>query len=471
MLQPVNTLPPEIISRIAQCSRGHAFNGAKNIIPLTHVCRYWRESMISAPEIWTSVTDFPMGLWALCLERSKTVPLQLQFSRSRIGGRSWFRDLMAPHIQNTETLRFEEIKSIVELTEILPNFPQSMPNLRSLALARYDESNDDNPNPSPIDDYDDAPWDPIFDPFGSFPNTLKSLSLDDIPLYPSFLKLRTLTELSLYYRELNAPLDTILDFVEENRSLKSVYLSTDSPPDRASQPQAVIANPLQRLSISSCDIPTIRTVISSIPLRRRGHMEIEFHSSDEELGLNDILSNISTTHLPNLLSPTSMRYQTFPRRIRLAGPNGSFSYVAWWTSEYPFTEFPVLPLSSIREFHLVDSETSVPLHPPSLPALEALTVQSRTHTSRLFSTLFPNPSLFPSLKTLGFLDCDLSEGFMKELARFASDRKRTASAWLHRVLIIHQDGKFPSGASIRALRASVAIVDIRMDDKFPADLV
>jgi hypothetical protein len=68
------------------------------------------------------------------------------------------------------------------------------------------------------------------------------------------------------------------------------------------------------------------------------------------------------------------------------------------------------------------------------------------------------------------LNCNLSEDFMKELTRFASDRRNTTSALLHRILIVHWDGTFPSTASIRELKRYVTIVDVRMDDELPTDL-
>lgn len=59
---------------------------------------------------------------------------------------------------------------------------------------------------------------------------------------------------------------------------------------------------------------------------------------------------------------------------------------------------------------------------------------------------------------------------MEELTWFASDRKKTSSTWLHRVVIVHWEGKFPSIASIRKLEDHVPVVDVRIDTKLPVDL-
>ena len=186
---------------------------------------------------------------------------------------------------------------------------------------------------------------------------------------------------------------------------------------------------------------TARTVISSIPLRRGPDLDITFPDEDTGLGLNETLSDISTTHLLNLLSPTLMEYRSSTRKIRLIGPNGRFSYTHEEPPVPPFTEFSVLPLTAVQELRLAHSDPSVVFHPSSLPALETLTIKCDTDISHLFSALFPDSSLFPSLKTLRFLDCFITEEFMEELKRFSSRRKNTTSARLHCVEFAHQGRK------------------------------
>ena len=400
-----------------------------------------------------------MGLIALTLERSKAVPLQVRLFNHPPVGRKKFRDLMASHIQNIGILRFKGLINIEDLTKALPNFPQSTPNLRSLELTRVDSIIRSGP-----------PIDRSIDPFGLFPNTLRSLTLYDIHICPSFLKLRTLTDLSLRYHMVKPPLDTLLDVLEENCSLESVDLIIDSEkyPTKISQRRTVVLNQLRHLSITCRDTRIGRTLISSIPLRRGVHLEITLHSNDAGLGLNSILTDISMTHLSNLTSSTFMTYRSYPREIRLIGPNGGFSYIQKYPmvplpefSETPFMEFPVLPLTNVKELRLVDSDPFVMSPQSFFPALETLIFKCDTGSSHLFFTSFPDPSLFPSLKTIGFLECAVAEELMEELTRFASNRKTTTPAWLHRVVIVHRDANFPTAASIRELEKHVPIVDVR----------
>jgi hypothetical protein len=171
-----------------------------------------------------------------------------------------------------------------------------------------------------------------------------------------------------------------------------------------------------------------------------------------------------------------MEYCPDERSMRLLGPNGSFSFKRTFGLETPFTEFPLLPLSSIREFrirrtqepnHLLDPIEFPPL---SFPALETLTIEYEVTASNMLSAFFSDPSSSPSLKTLAFLDCFLDEGFMEALTRFASNRKNTTSARLHRVVIVNSKGNVPSLASIDALRTHVPVVDVRIGKELPVNL-
>ena len=170
-----------------------------------------------------------------------------------------------------------------------------------------------------------------------------------------------------------------------------------------------------------------------------------------------------------------MEYEfSFGRRIRLLGPNGSFSFQESYSGDArPFIEFPLLSLTNVREFHLkqVSGSNWGTFDPSFLPALETFAVDCKTGApDHLLSALFLNPSFPPSLKTLAFLNCALSGDFMEALTQFASDRTNTASALLRRVVIVDSRGKLPTEASIDALGKHVPDVDIRVGKRLPTDL-
>jgi len=389
-----------------------------------------------------------------------TAPLDIHIDMHRFQENNWVVDLLGPKVQNTKSLTvLRPPRRVEDVATTLPNFPQSMPNLRSLKIIK-----------GPVSD-----WDRTADPFGSFSHSLRCLTLENIPLYPSFLNLRTLTTLFLRDDNLHLHLDTLLDFLEGNHSLQSatLWVSFVEPSLRRSQRRSPIRNRLQHLSISCIDMLDIRALTSSIALQRGAHLEIKYYLLSE--GLNRILAGISTKHLSNLPSPTSLEYDIQPRRIRLFGPNGRFSFDGTLITDL-FIEFPLLPLASVREFRLIHTELMGRFHPNHVmdhlslfPSLHTLAIECKTGIPYL-PTLSSDPSSPPSLTTLAFLNCDLSEDFMEELTQFASDRKNTSSARLHRVVIVDSGGKFPSDASIDALEKQVPVVDVRRGKKLPTDL-
>ena len=330
MIQPANRLPPEILSHIARDVLDGSDDDARSIMPLTHVCRYWRDSIISTPENWTVISNRSRKLAALGLERAKSAPLKLTILY--IDGSRWLSDLLGPCIQSTEALSTNPI-STINLKKSLPNFPQSMPGLRSLALE-----SDNN-------------WDRSTDPFESFAPTLKYLSLTGIPLYPSLCKIRTLTELFLLDLYFDLQLDTLLDFLEENRSLAraTIRIRFIKHSLRVSQRRAAIKNRLRYLNITYYSQMDGRALISNIPLSKGAILDVLCWTN---VTVDDVLSDISTTHLSNLLSSTFMEYHTYGRNIKLLGPNGTALFDARFYSHIPFIEFPRLPLTSIREFRL-----------------------------------------------------------------------------------------------------------------------
>ena len=383
--------------------------------------------------------------------------------------RPGFTNLLIPYLRNVETLRISELTTVKEIGQTLPNFPRSTPNLRSLELLLSDEGDK---------------WNPSFDPFGLFPNTLSDLSLHDIPLYPSILDIRTLTQFTFFNQKFSLPMDTLLTFLGENRALESVTLMNHFPelatPPRHPERRTVVCDRLRYLRIQCWSAVTdAQFLVSSIALGKGAHLEI---SSGCGVGLNEILSGVSTTHLANLPGPTFMEYESHPREIRLRGSNGTFSFNSLDGLGSLFVEFPALPaLTSIREFRLIHRTLLLPPPGPevshrlsSFPALETLAiecdVECNTDLSDALSPLLSNPSAHPSLKTLAFLNCVITDEFLEELMRFALARENTVSAGLHRVVIVHRDGSFPSADLVRALQRRVPVVDVRFGKELPKDL-
>ena len=399
------------------------------------------------PDNWTLISSEWMDLTALSLERAKAAPLTICLDLNEDPG---FLDLLLPHHQSIRSL-WVTPTTFEELTRALPNLSKSMPNLRSLRLGGSGQDD----------------WAQAIDPFDFSAHTLGELSLYNIPLYPSFLSLRSLTKLNLVNFHFNLHLDTLLDFLEENHSLESVKLEIwfAEPSLHHSRRQDPIGNRLKRLSISSWGEMAVRALLSAIALRRGAALEVRCGGP----GLVGILSGVSVTHLRNLSSPTFMEYRAGSGVIRLVGPEGSFTYGGGsYGSKDTFREFPLLPLDNIREFRLICRELQVPeeLHQLTFPSLEVLVIRANSGPP-----VFPD-SITPSLKTLAFLNCVIPGGFMAALTRFASRRVEHTLAPLQRVVIVYSsDDLSPSEASIAGLRRHVPVVEVIKGRGLPKDML
>ena len=284
LLRPVNRLPPEILSHITRCLlQVNNAPDTRHVISLTQVCRYWRESIISVPANWTLISTPSKDLAALSLERARAAALEVYLNVDTAN--PGIVDLLAPYAQNIDTLWITGLTTIEKLRRALPKFPRSTPILRSLLLDSV------------------VHRDQSIDPFESLACTPEYLAFFEIPLYPSILRLRSLTGFSYFAYEFDLHLDTLLDFLEQNHMLECVILDVrfKEASLRSSRRRTTIGNRLRYLSIYCRGAANSQAIISRIALQKGAQLDITTNSSG---GLNDILSGVFTTHLLNLPSPT-----------------------------------------------------------------------------------------------------------------------------------------------------------------------
>jgi len=245
-----------------------------------------------------------------------------------------FSALITPHIQNIGTLHINRISTIEELAQTFPDFPRSMPNLRSFSFSPSLGFNQD--------------W--STDPFEAFTPALTHLSLEFLPLYPSLLRLRTLMNLTIHNLSFDVHLDTFLDFLEGNRALERANIHILFKPSSLQnlRGQDPFTNRLKTLLISS-NAAGGSALISRIALQRGATLEA---SCDGGVGLSDILSIASSlAHLQILHEATFMEYHPECGTFRLVGPNGTFSLA--YDRGNPFSEFHLLHLTHAQAFHFI----------------------------------------------------------------------------------------------------------------------
>ena len=455
--QPIYKLPPEILSRIAGYVN-YFGEDALSIVPLTHTCRYLRESIISTPKHWARISCRNEEMATVSLERAKTAPLEISLLMPKAEISILFPNIIIPYSQNTRNLVVRYPSSINAFAKMLPGFPQSMSALQSLVIEGH---------------YN---WDRSPDLFEQFVPPLKNLTLMDVPLYPSLLSLRSLTGFTIQDHQFDLHIDTLLDFLEGNNSLESADLAiyfVDASLS-TSHRRSPIRNQLRHLSIRYGSARNTRILVSNIPLRRGA--ELLIHVDDQTAKLSDIFPDISTMHLSNLPGPTFLEIQEhcYTAQLLLRGPGGELLAHKPSLPEplRDFAALPSLPLTDVREIRLLGYNTitlsTLVSHLPHSPLLEILAVGYGANLQHVLSPLLSNPSSLPSLKTLAVLNCDLSEDFMEELIEFASKRKSAnTTAWIDRFLIFHGHGMFPSDTSISRLKGCVRIVETRAECGFP----
>ena len=150
-------------------------------------------------------------------------------------------------------------------------------------------------------------------------------------------------------------LDILLDSLEENRSLTgaTIRIRFTEPSLRRSLRRAAIENRLRCLRMACCDSMDGRAPMSIIGLWKGAELEFDCCGYYAVCArVDDVLSNVSATHLSNLPSSTSMAYRAHTRRVQLRGPNGTASFSSDSNSDTPFVKFSQLPLVNVRRLHL-----------------------------------------------------------------------------------------------------------------------
>ena len=451
-LRPANRLPPEII---ALCAAIIPY--PKSTVSLTHVCRYWREAIISSPGNWTLIDSRWKRLVPTCLERSGAAPLTANIWLSNIQKDKDFIQALLPHVSRISHLSLTRYRSIRNLENLLPNFFASpMLNLTSLELEQEGESTDLFPSKA-------APTPQLLQNVSK----LKSLRLTGIPLYPVLYNIEPLVELKLV--DYSVPFQKFIGFLESNLNLEilDLEITFDSDPVLTAPERGISFLRLQRLALSCDNAVDTRALLSSLSIPRGASVEV--HGSDwEPYDLASFLP-CPSTHIQDLLAPiTTIKYLHSPGRLHLFGNDGSFSFHTAHAPQKFYEEFGLFATGAVREFHLpFGNQHRLSWTLERLPALEALVISKGDIGPKFFSALAEEPVLCQSLHTIAFLDCRVASEVIRELEGVLVKRGHSFAARLHRVVVINRTRELPDHYLISQLRKFVPRVDVAVGDELP----
>ena len=457
----MNRLHPEVI---ALCAAFVSDGDPKPIIPLTHVCRYWRRAIVSSPRIWVSIGSRWRRLAPLCIQRSAAVPLSIKISISDIKGDEDFLQALIPHASRISGLSLTGYSSIESVVDDLPGlFTSPISPLTSLELEQTDQPAEAFPS-------DEASTPPPFQNLSK----LRTLYLVRTPIYPAVFNITSLVELKLVDYTSPFHFGKLIEFLHSNSDLELVTLdlqfsedSTQISPERkASLPQ------LRRLTFTCGSATDARALLSWVSLGHGSHITIRGSQSNPCVTLASFLPSPPTS-IQELLTPiTAIKYCS-PRWLHVFGGGGQFSFQPSKRPLKLYEGFELFITRAVREFHVgaypLDSSGAYLSWPlGGLPALEAL-VLSETHLPPgSLSALAKEDPLCPSLKTIAFFDCKVAKDIVEELEEVLSKRRNSTAARLYRAVIVNTTHDLPSLQLIHRLRKFVPRVDVGVGDELPA---
>ena len=396
----------------------------------------------------------------LCLERAGVVPLSVNIKVSAIKGDEIFLQALLPHVPKISHLSLTGYPSIQKVAEALPNlFASPILNLTSLELEQTGKSAE--PFPS-----DESPPPPVF----QHVSKLKSLHLTRTPLYPSLTSIRSLVELKLVGYTTPFPFEKFIGLLRFNPSLELVVLDIQfvGVPSWVFPARVVSLVHLRRLSFTCAQAIDAGTLISSISFPRGVSLEVISSRTQNDDELRLYLPS-PPTPIQRLLAPiTTIKCRNEPGMVQLYGNNSCLSFRCSKLVFGVYRSATTFSTTAVRELHVETSyftNMSWPLE--KLPALETLILVGVTSFSLDFLAKEPIPC--PSLKTIGFFDCNLDSDrtMIRELEGVVSKRKNSAAAWLHRVVIVCRFERLPSSTSIHRLRQFIPRVDVRIGEELP----
>ena len=431
---------------------------------MTHVCRYWRESIGYNPENWKSIGIGWEGLVPLCLERARAVPLVVDIAVPDIKEDQTFLNILLPHVPRIGTLRLTGCTSTETVAEDLPGFFASpILNLTSLELQQTEE-------PTQLFPSDDSPVPPLFLDVSK----LKSLSLTRTPIYPALFTIPSLVELKLIGYTTPFDFGTFLGLLDASPGLECVVLDIQflvGSVDKALTRKIPLPR-LQHLSIICSNPADSKGLLSCIPLPRGTNVEVVFTEMNQSHLIASFLPSPPTS-IQELLTPiTTIKTQMEPRELRAFGNGSTFTFRSPQLLRDPSTDLVLFSGAAVREYHVTPSpfrysHAGLSKRLGLLPALEILAFYKNVFTPGLFSVLGNEPVFCPALKTIAFFDCGLDSDLLKELGEAIAKRRASTAVWLYRVVIVISTGTPPDLTSIQQLRELVPCVEVRVDDKLP----
>ena len=447
------------------------------IVTLTHVCRYWRATILSNPKFWTTANLTHPFMTSTLLKRSRSMPLIATYiTRDQYATVPSTKALL-PHFSRIQKVHINSA-SLGQLMDFLSSLSGHSTILEAVELHRNPDYPQFYPEDDEEEDEDDAEaWGGAF----GLPRLLKDAStltffrVSNLPFSDCFLELHHLTHL-----ELSCTVVWTCDYLAvmaANPMLEVAILR--SPGD---------------WNLVTHDPDTIGSVAVSVPHLRR--LELYDLFVEQILGAFalppgihlscDCIDGYNLPHSGDLLIVSTVEKVHFMFSVdegiisRVAsgsGPNGTFLLSD--ERPLPHLDIPeIRPLGSLKQLSMSFADAGAGEASPSLTfvdihgyflestfsplaCLQALILQ-RVNGCEVILRLLGDPRIFPQLNTVVLVNVQPHATYWTSLVKLARARKHhSGSSNVVRVEIGCRAEEPPEPDQLAELRAHVFSVEIK----------
>ena len=389
-LAPVNRIPPEVFSLIPNHYDAHPTD--RDLIRSTHVCRSWRETLISRSSLWTHLDFTNVDKTRALIRRSKSSPLDIHVGDQ---GRKKYLDhalsLVFPHIPRLRSL----VISAIAIPDILRNFHCHVPLLENLEITSPSRN---------VHTLDIAL-------FGGNLSSLRELRLDGVVTHLPWRNMANLRVFSLICPpESKIMINQFLDFFESAPLLHTIDIEDGIPESSDAPPKRIVS--LRHLKTFATTADPAYSILKHLDIPIGASLDVCTGFSGEAPPLLDYLPE-RLPNIKNLSHITAVNLCFLPedKYVQLSGPSGSLSLCTPW-------EDLVIP-SSIMDLRILLS-----IGPRIFSTTRRLTISRYPHPNPANvdeSPVFQALSSTNDLRTLVLSRCNIRPFI------FALDPERNAS--------------------------------------------
>ena len=318
-LAPINRLPPEILGMVQMCGD----RSPKDLVAVSGVCSYWRNTFIATPSLWTTLDGKGLEKSRAWVERSGALPIQLL---ARGSPNPEVLEFLAPHYHRLGMVHLPQLvvheEGAVSILP-LPKLLRPGPLLRHICVAVYRLESFDVP----------------VSITGEFPS-LESLRVSGLPMSITNLRTPNLRNLRL-----GGVFDLInlLDLLESSPLLERLTFDLFPPQDdvgvvhsaveSVATGRKVTLEKLKRADFLCEGFKILQHLL--LPTSNAVEMEIPPHYRDDTLSVcTQLLSALD--HLPIFHQVRSIDFDIeylSGQSASLEGPNGTLKLLTYYIDD------------------------------------------------------------------------------------------------------------------------------------------